>query len=72
MKGNHGEVEVRLSWDAYKTRVQSQGIGIQVDLEITQQDDSSWSGVEACAVATVFRKHSGCTCEASRWCGQGA
>lgn len=26
LKGNYGEVEVRLSWDAYKTRIQSQGI----------------------------------------------
>lgn len=43
-----------------------------MDLEISQRDDSSWSGMEACAVATVVRKHSGCTCEASRWCGQGA
>lgn len=43
-----------------------------MDLEITQQDDSTWSGVEACAVAIVVRKRSGCTREASRWCDQGA
>ena len=74
LKGNHGEVEVGLIWGAYKTRIQSQGTeqGIQVDLELSQQDDSSWSGVEACAVATVVRKHSGCTREASRWYGKGA
>lgn len=42
-----------------------------MDLEITQQDDSTWSTVEECAIATVFRKQPGCIVEASRWCDQG-